>query len=117
MRRRDFITLVGKPAVFLPCQCRRSELATSGFGTFRTWRLRLVMSVHRCQAEIICSLRVFRILTDAVEKVENRTTPKISQMLIFGLLRRCDALSVATKVHGRFSEKRCGPSRRCARNA
>jgi len=29
---------------------------------------------------------------DAVEKVENRTTPKISQMLIFGLLRRCDAL-------------------------
>jgi hypothetical protein len=35
---------------------------------------------------------VFRILTDAVEKVENRTTPKISQMVIFGLLRRCDAL-------------------------
>src|SRR5882757_1560961 len=29
---------------------------------------------------------------DAVEKVENRTTPKISQMLIFGPLRRCDAL-------------------------
>jgi hypothetical protein len=29
---------------------------------------------------------------DAVEKVENRTTPKISQMVIFGLLRRCDAL-------------------------
>src|SRR5947207_3617746 len=25
--------------------------------------LRLVMSVHRCQAEIICSLRVFRVLT------------------------------------------------------
>ena len=40
----------------------------SPVGTFRTWRLRLVMSVHRCQAEIICSLRVFRILTDAVEK-------------------------------------------------
>src|SRR5438552_11009427 len=34
-------------------------------GTFRTWRLRLVMSVHRCQAEIICSLRVFRILTQS----------------------------------------------------
>jgi hypothetical protein len=29
---------------------------------------------------------------DAVEKVENRTTPKISQMVIFGLPRRCDAL-------------------------
>src|SRR6476620_11821730 len=25
--------------------------------------------------------------------------------------------SVETKVRGRFSEKRCGPSRRCARNA
>jgi hypothetical protein len=34
--------------------------------------------------------RPFRV--DAVEKVENRTTPKISQMLIFGLLRRYDAL-------------------------
>ena len=29
--------------------------------------------------------------TDTVEKVENRTTPKISQMLIFGQLRRWDA--------------------------
>ena len=33
----------------------------------------------------------FARLTD-VEKVENRTTPKISQMVIFGLPRRCDAL-------------------------
>jgi hypothetical protein len=32
-----------------------------------------------------------RLVADAVEKVENRTTPKISQMVIFGLLRRCDA--------------------------
>jgi hypothetical protein len=31
-------------------------------------------------------------LADAVEKVENRTTPKISQMVIFGLLGSCDAL-------------------------
>jgi hypothetical protein len=31
-------------------------------------------------------------LTDAVEKVENRRTPKISQMVSFGLLRRRDAL-------------------------
>jgi hypothetical protein len=29
---------------------------------------------------------------DAVEKVENRTTPKISQIANFGLPRRCDAL-------------------------
>jgi len=42
----------------------------------------------RCRVEASgCPLRV-----DAVEKVENRTTPKISQMVIFGLLRRCDAL-------------------------
>jgi hypothetical protein len=33
-----------------------------------------------------------RLLADAVEKVENRATPKISQLVIFGLLRRCDAL-------------------------
>jgi hypothetical protein len=37
-------------------------------------------------------------LTDAVEKVENRTTPKISQMLIFGLLRRCDASVVPIRT-------------------
>jgi hypothetical protein len=30
------------------------------------------------------------VLADTVEKVENRTTPKISQMLIFGQLRRRD---------------------------
>src|SRR5436189_1819640 len=43
--------------------CRDEHRMTSAIGTFRTWRLRLVMSVHRCQAEIICSLRVFRLLT------------------------------------------------------
>jgi hypothetical protein len=32
------------------------------------------------------------LMVDAVEKVENRMTPKISQMVIVGLLRRCDAL-------------------------
>src|SRR5256885_17010322 len=42
---------------------RPAAMHIAGCGTFRTWRLRLVMSVHRCQAEIICSLRVFRILT------------------------------------------------------
>ena len=31
------------------------------------------------------------LLADTVEKVENRTTPKISQMLIFGQLYRWDA--------------------------
>jgi hypothetical protein len=38
-----------------------------------------------------CFVRLL-LLADAVEKVENRTTPKISQMVIFGLFRRCDAL-------------------------
>ena len=33
-----------------------------------------------------------RLLTDTVEKVENRATLKIPQMLIFGQLRRGDAL-------------------------
>jgi hypothetical protein len=32
------------------------------------------------------------LLADAVEKVENQTTPKISQIVNFGLPRRCDAL-------------------------
>jgi hypothetical protein len=32
-----------------------------------------------------------QVCADTVEKVENRTTPKISQMLIFGQLYRWDA--------------------------
>jgi hypothetical protein len=31
------------------------------------------------------------LMTDTVEKVENRATPEISQMLIFGQLYRWDA--------------------------
>jgi hypothetical protein len=50
------------------------------------------------QHAALCPLRIRRttlkcpLMVDAVEKVENRTTPKISQMVIFGLLRRRDAL-------------------------
>jgi hypothetical protein len=36
---------------------------TSESGTFPTWRSCLMMSVHGGEAEIICSFRVFRILT------------------------------------------------------
>jgi len=54
---------------------------------------------------------------DAVEKVENGTTPKIAQMLIFDYSVVAMLFSVDTKVRGRFSEKRCGPSRRYAGNA
>ena len=39
------------------------KLSISGAGTFPTWRTCLMMSVHRGEAEIICSFRVFRILT------------------------------------------------------
>ena len=49
---------------------------------------------------------------DTVEKVENRKTPKISQKLIFGQVRRWDVHSANTKVRGRFSEKRGGLSRK-----
>ena len=38
------------------------------------------------------NLTEFPILADIVAKVENRTTPKISRTLIFGLLRGCVAL-------------------------
>jgi hypothetical protein len=40
----------------------------------------------------IADLAGRRRWADAVEKVENRSTPKISQKVIFGLHRRCDAL-------------------------
>src|SRR3984893_1474515 len=49
------------------------------------------MSVVRAEAENMCSARVFRLLTDTVEKVENRTAPKISRKLILGRLDRCNA--------------------------
>jgi hypothetical protein len=58
------------------------------------------------------------LMADAVEKVENRTTPKISQMVIFLDYSAAAMLcSADTNARGRLSETRCGPSRRCARNA
>src|SRR5713101_5717953 len=57
------------------------------------------------------------LVADTVAKVENRTRPKISRMLIIRPFCRCGALSAATKVRGRFWVKRYGPSRRRARNA
>ena len=50
------------------------------------------MSGHGVQSRPRNYERRLPKLTDAVEKVENRTTSKISQMVIFGRLRRCDAL-------------------------
>ena len=43
-------------------------------GTFRTSRSCLVMSVHRGEAEIICSFRVFRILTHSGHRRQFRNT-------------------------------------------
>jgi hypothetical protein len=62
--------------------------------TTSLWPQSSQMSVSACYAQKSISgwKQHSRHLADAVEKVENRTTPKISQMVIFGLLRRCDAL-------------------------
>jgi hypothetical protein len=54
---------------------------------------------------------------DIVAKVENRTTPKISQMLIFANSATAVFRSANTKLRDRFCAKRCGPSYRRARNA
>jgi len=54
---------------------------------------------------------------DTVAKVENRTASKISRKMISRHLYRCKARRADTKLRGRFSGKRCGPSRLCARNA
>ena len=57
-------------------------------------------------------------MTDTVEKVENRTKPKILANVDFLDHSAAAMLSSAdTKARGRFSEKRSGPSRRYARNA
>ena len=44
---------------------------------------------------------VFRFAPDCVAKVENRTTPKISQKLIFGLL--CDSIAFQSRQEGPWS--------------
>jgi hypothetical protein len=58
-----------------------------------------------------------QLLSDIVAKVENRTTPKISQMLIFANSATAVFRSANTKLRDRFCAKRCGPSYRRARNA
>ena len=87
-------------------------------GTKRTCRPRCATSAFRGKAENICSHRAFPVLTDAVEKVENRTTPKISQMLIFWTTPplRCSLVSIRRSVVV-FLRSDVVPSRRCARNA
>src|SRR5436190_21972478 len=56
-------------------------------------------------------------VADIVAKVENRTTPKISPKLIFGLSAAGPLFSGTTEVRDRFWMKRYGPSRRRAENA
>jgi hypothetical protein len=46
------------------------------------------------------------LCADIVEKVENRTTAKIPQKLIFWHAYRCKARGADTKVLGRFCVKR-----------
>jgi hypothetical protein len=47
-----------------------------------------------------------RPLCDIVEKVENRTTPKIPRKLIFGVPTAAKPRGADTKVLGRFCVKR-----------
>ena len=54
---------------------------------------------------------------DIVAEVENRTTPKISQKLIFYFSTAATLFNGVTKVRGRFWMKECGLSRRRARTA
>ena len=51
----------------------------------------LILSIDVTRLARNCS-DWYPLLDDAVEKVENRTTPKISPIVNFGLPRRCDAL-------------------------
>jgi len=69
-----------------------------------------VRPVDRCFADGMEWL----LVADTVEKVKNRTTSKISQSIFFGDSTAAMLRSVGTKLHGRFSEKRRGPSRRRA---
>src|SRR6266403_3399897 len=48
-------------------------------------------------------------------KIERRQIPTFARFLDYSAVAML--FSVDTKIRGRFSEKRCGPSRRCARNA
>jgi hypothetical protein len=49
------------------------------------------------------------LCADSVEKVENRTTPKISRKSIYSVSIATRHHSADTKVPGRFCVKRCGP--------
>jgi hypothetical protein len=52
-------------------------------------------------SEVASRSRRVRSTPDTVAKVENRTTPKISQKLIFGLL--CDSIAFQSRQEGPWS--------------
>jgi hypothetical protein len=56
-------------------------------------------------------------MTDNVEKVENRAARKSREGRLLGLSAAARFFKPNTKVAGRVYANRCGPSRRCARNA
>jgi hypothetical protein len=75
------------------------------------------MSVVGIKPESISSLGVFRLLTDAVEKSKIERSKKPRKCLFLDYSAAATLNGADTKVRGRVSEKRSGPSRRCARNA
>src|SRR5258707_11801949 len=55
-------------------------------GTFPTWRSCLMMSVHRGEAETICSFRVFRILTHTGHRRPKSATGTPAGLRNFGVI-------------------------------
>src|SRR5712664_3436049 len=81
-------------------------------GTFPTWRSCLMMSVDRGEAEIICSFRVFRILTlngrsswpySALQELEIGTDPCVRGLKIAGFQRRLFNIIVLGSVENQDS--------------
>jgi hypothetical protein len=70
----------------------RPKTGHSSFGSIWPRAACLLWGARYEKADVDGAQLLRQLVTDAVEKVENRTTPKISQMVIFGLPRRYDAL-------------------------
>jgi hypothetical protein len=70
---------------------RLADLCRTGLHVHKTRR-----EANRCwiSDENVChsNFGPRPLLADSVAKVENRTTPEISQTLTFGRLRRCNAM-------------------------
>jgi hypothetical protein len=108
--------------------------AARGDGTFRTWYQFLVMSAHRGKVfdERLPSMKWFTLhccyiighetmqcidSCQAVTSAIGRLCCKSRKSNDSENLAKVDFWTALPKVHGRFCVRRCGPSRRRARNA